>query len=519
VIRTPPMIPGPTGRFAVRQDLTAIDVRELAAPEGDGPASRGLFGRGSRKASAAPGERRYGLGYQVWETDAQTGEQRFVRRVVAAWLAVEEMPDSLQFHQEFAPEEASRVRRQMWDMIAAAMAVGGGNPEAGRPPLAAYPPGVQQDATLVRGVAENLEQLADRWCAFAAWQPDGEAFWVRTNGLHSCVGLDGSASPRLYLERKSRTRDSWLPVADHSQRFEGLPDRKAKVTFDDGTAILDGAPRPDLMHPYAVPLGEDGWVPSSAPAAAAIAATLPDHVVVVGVDEWTPHHVVAAIEDLTRELTPGLVSRAVDRQVVLRFEVAGVELSEDEFFGRVGREVPEAADAIRKLVEQAAAVLEDTFVYSDPEEGIGLLSQAVWALGVLDPAPWATLTAYGRVVDAEHESTFAGQTVPAVLAARGWDDEAIDFVFWVMVRNYFNTLTDLKVVWNGWGLRGAVVDRDPVELARRVVGRHRDDIASRRYELARRPGGLEQLAGDLPYPYEPWVEAFLREVSDQLAGS
>lgn len=59
------------------------------------------------------------------------------------------------------------------------------------------------------------------------------------------------------------------------------------------------------------------------------------------------------------------------------------------------------------------------------------------------------------LVDVEHEHFFAGETVPAVIAAHGWTDEVVDFVFWVLIRNYYNTLQDYGKIWREWGLRDA----------------------------------------------------------------
>ena len=487
----PPMIEAPGGRFAVRQDLAHIALHDLPTTQ----------------------ERRYGLAYQVWRTEPR----EFVRRVVVAWLPVEEMPDTMSFRDEFPGPEGTRVRHQMWDMIAGAMSANELDPDSDVPPLTAFPPGVQHDPRLARGVMDNLEALRDTWCVFAAWQPDGEAFWVRTQGFLSCVGLDGSVSPRLALERKGFVTTAGLPVAEYSPDVEGLPGRRLRETFADGTAFLDGSPREDVMRPYVVPVADDGWVALEHEPVHPAPSAPSDSTVNVRIDDWSPQAVIGGIDDLTHRLIDDLPIRAVDSRIVIRFVVGDQEVSEDEFFDRVRDEVPAAGEALGRLVDRAAEVMATGFLYSDPDEGVGLLSRAVRAYGLLAPDPWPTLTAYGRMVDAEHEHTFAGETVPAVLAARGWSSEAVDFVFWVMIRNYFTTLRDLKVVWTGWGLRDAVVGRDPVALARRVVDLHLDDIVSRRYEVSRHPGGLEQLAGDLPEPYEPWVEAFLVAASDRLA--
>ena len=138
----PPMIEAPGGRFAVRQDLAHIALHDLPTTQ----------------------ERRYGLAYQVWRTEPR----EFVRRVVVAWLPVEEMPDTMSFRDEFPGPEGTRVRHQMWDMIAGAMSANELDPDSDVPPLTAFPPGVQHDPRLARGVMDNLEALRDTWCVFAA---------------------------------------------------------------------------------------------------------------------------------------------------------------------------------------------------------------------------------------------------------------------------------------------------------------------------------------------------------------
>jgi hypothetical protein len=104
----------------------------------------------------------------------------------------------------------------------------------------------------------------------------------------------------------------------------------------------------------------------------------------------------------------------------------------------------------------------------------------VRALGVLDRSAIPTLERYGLLVDAEHEYYFAGTTVPDVIKAHGWTDDVVDFAFWVLVRNYYNTLQDSGAVWRSWGLRDAVVhQREPRAFARHLVAELADLIDSR----------------------------------------
>jgi hypothetical protein len=120
------------------------------------------------------------------------------------------------------------------------------------------------------------------------------------------------------------------------------------------------------------------------------------------------------------------------------------------------------------------------------------------------------------VVDAEHEYTFVGETVPGIVRVHGWTDDTIDFGFWVLVRNFFNGLQDFDEMWSGWYLRGALSQRDPVAVARRVVQLNRDDITSGRYRVKGRPGGLEQLAADIPQPHDAWAVAFFAAAHEEL---
>jgi hypothetical protein len=526
MVRTPDLIPSPDGRHAVRKDITRVAVGDVPVV-GTSPAPRGRFG--SRKTAPIVTERRYGLCYQVWEVEPR----RLVGRVVVAWLAVEDMPDAMSYFRGPDRGLALAQRQAYWDAIAWTLLEHDGGPEDDVPPPAAYPSWFQADDRMVRAAADDLDVLAERWADLAAWQPDGQAFWVRTNGFFTCVGLDGTASPRLWLERKGLMPNTWVPCAAYSYDLEALPGRRARETFDDGAAILDGTPSPETMHHAMIPVERDGWVPAATsipgPAATAGApvtaggpvvppAGVGDHRITIAVPAWTVAGVTEAITALTAQMTPDLADRAEDSAIEVRFSVEGRVLAEGEFFDRVGLELPEALPALQRLVAAAAdAMGRSTFLFSDSAEGVGLLSRAVRWIGILDTSTLPTVMAYGRVVDAEHEYTFVGETVPGIARVHGWTDETIDFIFWVLIRNFFNGLQDFDEVWTGLYLRGAVTRRDPVALARRVVELHRDDIASRRYAVQGRPGGLEQLAADIPQPHEPWAVAFFAAAKEALA--
>ena len=519
MVRTPVLIPSPDGRHAVRKDVTRVAFDDVAIL-GTAPQPRGRFGRAKTTPLAV--ERRYGLTYQVWELDPL----RFVGRLVVAWLSVEDMPDSMGYFRGLDRGQALAQRQAYWDAIAGTLLEQGGGPEDDLPPSTAYPAWFQADDRLFSAAMADLDSLAERWADFAAWQPDGAAFWVRTNGFFTCVGLDGSGSPRLWLERKGLMADSWVPCAQYSHHFEALPGRQGRETFDDGAAILDGSPSLEVMQRAVIPIGQDGWVPA--------AATTPDSVetgeaaagatsgqrtnrITVAVPSWTVAGITEAVDELAAEMTADLAGRAEDDTIELRFAVEGALLPEDEFFDRVGLEHPDALPSLGRLVEAATdAMSRSTFLYSDSARGVGLLSRAVRWLGVLDTRTLPTVMGYGRVVDAEHEHTFVGETVPGIVRVHGWTDETIDFAFWVLIRNFLNGLQDFDEVWSGWHLHGAVLQRDPVALARRVVELNREAITTGRYQVQGRPGGLEQLARDIATPHEPWAVAFFAAAQDEL---
>lgn len=427
--------------------------------------------------------RQYGLTLQIWEAFPL----RLVRRVVVAWLTVKELPN----------ETHEANRDEVWEAISTAM--GNGGPSDPPPTF---------DAASRR---DNLRELARRWVTVMGWQPDETAFWVRTNGFLSCVGVDGTVSPRLYTERLGLATGTWLPCAVHPSRLVALPGREARVRYAAGEARFVGAPG-EAHQTRKIPATADDWRPVDPDAAAGIwrriaALEAERKRIVVPLAGWTEADCIAAIGALADQLDDRLRFRAVERRIELVFAGPGDALGEAGFFARAG--TPAAAPAIARLVTRYLD-LNDGHPFLYGEDGVGLLGHAVEALGVLDRAFLPVLERYGYTVDAGHEYHFAGTTVPAVIQAHGWTPEVVDFVFWVLVRNFYNTLQDYGAVWRDWGLRDAVVREDPHALARRLATRLEDVI-----HRAGDPGrygswALEKLAEEIPS--EPWTEQFFSEL-------
>ena len=500
----------PDGRYWVRLDPAALPVHQLTP------------GFLERLRGETKTERRYGLTLQIWEAFPL----RFLTKTVAAWLTVKEMPDE----GRLAPAKqkpALPSRTVLWDAVAALRATDAG-PSASPPPRSAYPPALAADPAAWEVVEKNLKTL-ESWIRLAGWQPDGEAFWASTNGFLTCVGVDGTVSPRLYTERWGLESGTVLPVAARWQQVVPLERRTARVIYSFGSAIFDGAPSARPYVPHAIPSARDRWQPAADDPAARDRAAATKRLevlrderrrIVIPFAGWTESGVVAAIDALTMEINEDLPRRAVDSEIRVVFASDAGDVSEEQFFAEVEARFPGAAPAIRRLVDRycEAAKGHDP-LFSQGDEGIGIFATGVRTLGVLDRSALPTLQRYGVFVDPEHEYYFAGTTVPAVIKAHGWTDDVVEFVFWVLVWNYYNTLHDYGEVWGAWGLRDAVVGREPRAFARHLAGTLSEAIRMKDDPGRYGTGGLDQLAKQIPQPHEPWAAAFFDELEGIFAES
>ena len=235
--------------------------------------------------------------------------------------------------------------------------------------------------------------------------------------------------------------------------------------------------------------------------------------IVVPFAGWTEPGVVAAIDALTEEVNGDLPRRAVDSEICVVFASDAGDVSEEQFFSEVEARFPGAAPSLRGLIDRYSEVSErHDHLFSVGDEGIGVFATAVKALGVLDPSALPTLQRYGVFVDPEHEYYFAGTTVPAVIKAHGWTDDVVDFVFWVLVWNYYNRLIHYGKVWNEWGLREALTGREPRAFARHIAAHLAEAIRMKDDPGRYGTGGLDKLAKNVPQPYEPWLAAFFDEL-------
>lgn len=165
------------------------------------------------------------------------------------------------------------------------------------------------------------------------------------------------------------------------------------------------------------------------------------------------------------------------------------------------------------MIDRYCDVAErNDFLFSRGEHEAGIFAWAVKALGVLEPSALPTLRRYGVFVDPEHEHYFAGTTVPAVVKAHGWTDDVVDFVFWVLVWDFYNTLDDYGKVWSAWGLRDAVIHREPRAFAQHIAAHLGETIRMKNDPGRYGVGGLDKLARQIPQPHEPWAATFFNEL-------
>ena len=473
------------------------------------PTHEAVPGLVDRWLGRKPGQRRYGLTFQLWEAFPL----RFVRRIVVAWLAPDEMPKA-------ASPRGAPQRARLWDPIAAVRGWRLDDPLVAQPPRSAYPANFVATDAQWEGIQRSLDELS-RWARVERWTPDCDAFWVGTNGFLSCVGVDGSASPRLYTERLGLRTGTWLPAATSYRQIEPLESRRARIIYPEGTAVFDGTPHTAPYEPQAIPATRDNWVPRGGDPVGSTAAARHDierliaarRQTQIPLREWSEAACVAAIDALAAQINDDMYQRAVHDELRLVFELDGQAIGEAEFFGDVQTSYPGAAPAIRRLVERYCDVARPLSpLYSDAGKGHEFLAYAAHALGVLDPSALPILRRYGALVDVEHQYHFASVTVPAIIAAHGWTDATLDFVFWVLAWDFYNTLSDYGRVWNSWGIGDAVRRHEPRAFARRLAAGLADTIRAKDDPGYYGTGGFDRLAREVPPPHDAWLTAFLEEL-------
>jgi hypothetical protein len=285
-----------------------------------------------------------------------------------------------------------------------------------------------------------------------------------------------------------------------------------------GAAIFDGSPSTAPFGVKMIPRHSDHWVPFDQGKDAGLSERIEklkteQRTIVVNLPELSEAGSISALDTLTEIIDDNFRHRAVDGDIRAVFKIGAKRLGEDKFFGEVQTNFPGAAPALRRMIDTFATNDDNGSIFWKGEKGIGALGHGVYALGVLDSTALPTIRRYGFLVDAEHESFFATKTVPAILKAHGWTDEVIDFMIWVMLRNFYNSLQDLNEIWKDWGMRDAVVSRMTPQAFAARVSKEIDDILFFNMDPARFGNvGMDELFEDIPKPHEPWVRDFFTEL-------
>ena len=469
------------------------------------------------------GEPRYGLSLQIWEAFPM----RFVRQVTVAWLKVEDLPDETRLSARPVglpdpdPVDPMVSRRAIWDAISSTLATADTGPLEDGPRREAYPAAFANDDKMWKRISENFIGL-EKWARVVGWQPDGSAFWISTNHFLTCVGLDGTVSPRLLLARHGiKTAGVTHPLAGRFKSVEPLPDRKARVVYEDGTAIFDGRPHAEPYAILSIPADQDQWRPldQTIPTAVQEAAAQRKvrvlervrNKITIPVADWSEDGRIAAIEALAAEMTPEIYRMAVDSELLISFASTDRIVTEGDLFANLRSRSPATAQALKDLISRFVSVTPPHhFLFSVATEGIGLLAGAVRALGCMDRTALPLLKDYGRLVDEEHEYTFAGETVPAIAETHGWTEDVIDFVFWVIARNFYNAQMDVRGIWRQRGLRDALAVYDPDVAARRVLSAVDDLLPTASRPSLHGTPGIDSFAKAVADPADRWTEAFLQ---------
>ena len=410
--------------------------------------------------------RRYGLNLQLWEA----APIRFVRRIQVAWLKANELPGG---------ERAGDI----WEAHAEAVGRTRPEPDGLLPPRADYPEPFASDDAAWKALRDAIGAFTDtiRRGSFLGWQEDEEAVWMKVAGDPVCVGMDGTVSRRFRLTRMlehtllRRTRVE--PV--NLRGAQPLPGRQARLLYYTGQVMIDGSPQPLLLDPLLVSPEEDGWQPREEEAADGTPMPVLRARIRPLADErqrvripfggWTPGEVEAAIDRLTVRITSELETLAVENSIEILFEIGGGNaIKEADFFNEVAARFPGAVPALRRLIERYVEPIgppsRHLFTTVDEESSdtpTQLLGTAVRALGIHDQASLPLIQRYGMLVDRGHEYFFASETARSIIRAHGWTDPVIDFMLFIMLRNYYNTLDHYSTPWRDWGFDRAVAGKDP----------------------------------------------------------
>ncbi|TAD77816.1 MAG: hypothetical protein EAY70_07885 [Sphingomonadales bacterium] len=401
------------------------------------------------------------------------------------------------------------------------------DPQAAFPGREAFGEAAHDDE-LWQAVTKNLAELfRNALHNVEGWDGD-DAIWFNRLGHLICVGMDGTVSPQIWFERAG-LQHMMKPFPNLPGKLEIVPGRKLRAVelprkaiaslpeIEGGCLTVDGAAAELRYEPVRISKYADGWAgPQSIPARwfneeadrqAADDYRKTRSTITIPVTNLEPAGRIAAINAYRDLLDPSFFERADNSSIKVRFKVGAKLVPEHEFFAGLRPEDRDWAVApLRALVTKYAGLKGPDLptTYQEDGENGSLLAQAVLRLGQMDEASLPILIAYGEGIDGGHEYYFAGETMPAMVAAHGWTDEVIAFVAWAHAFNYYNTFDAATTIWQQIGLGKALKQRAPQAAAEFIHAQLGPFVEAGRLEWT----NFACLRGELGAAIDDWEQGF-----------
>ncbi len=362
------------------------------------------------------------------------------------------------------------------------------DPQAAFPGREAFGEAAHDD-DLWQAVTKNLAELFRHALDNAEGWDGDDAIWFNRLGHLICVGMDGTVSPQIWFERAG-LQHMMRPFPNLPGKLEVVTGRKLRAVqmprqtiaslpeIEGGCLIVDGVSAEQRYEPVRISKYADGWQgPQSIPARwfnedadrkAVDEYRKTRSTITIPVEDLDPAGRIAAINAYRDLLDFSFFERADNSSIKVRFKVGKKLVPEHEFFSELKPDDRDWAVApLRALITRYAGLKGPNLptTYQEDGENGSLLAQAVLRLGQMDAASLPLLIAYGEGIDGGHEYFFAGETMPAMVAAHGWTDEVIAFVAWAHAFNYYNTFDAATTIWQQIGLCKALKQRAPQAAA------------------------------------------------------
>lgn len=441
------------------------------------------------------GDLYFGLSLQVWEAFPL----RFLRRVTCAWLPKEAFFASVKYRENIESRFIA-ISRALEEYVT-------------------DPRDVLErswlESSFVR-TDEDWQSLSQQWrelqffAKHKGWQPDSEAFWLDTLNYFSCIGVDGTASPRLFCSQIANQRDKQSSFTGLYKDIRIYNDRKARVLYEPwykvpegGYCRLDGSPADDFWRKVGQG-GEPGdWLALSAgdrfdfTGLRAYDFLARQSVIRIPLKSQSPSDCIKAIEKLRGKVRPHMESISCDGEIKIIFEADAYAMSEKDFFILIMEDVPSAKEALFALIETYCKNCWEP-IFSNEAEAEGLLAYAALALATHDEESFLLLEQFGLRCHYEVEYVYPKQVVRKLLSVREYTEERHRFALRFMDLDYRNCHSSHEV-WEGFGVKNAAIRQySPDEYAALV----KDEFADQNETLAEDPRFITRCFEDIHHDLE-----------------